>query len=157
MLRPQPPPKWADLLQPPAAGKQALLLAMSGIGSHGRVTFASWPAPVRAAATSATRAAGPPAPAPATAATRRCIAMPTDCSAMLPLFADKTGSRASVIGAGLAGLTAAKALSGQFDSVTVLERDNWTANVAEVRAASLVGGHATPASERQQANTRCGI
>ncbi|KAL4425541.1 hypothetical protein ABPG75_009557 [Micractinium tetrahymenae] len=43
----------------------------------------------------------------------------------------KKASHAVVIGAGLAGLTAAKALAAHFQTVTVLERDEWTANVAE--------------------------
>lgn len=42
-----------------------------------------------------------------------------------------SASSTTCAGAGLAGLTAAKALAPHFESVTVLERDAWTANVAE--------------------------
>jgi cation diffusion facilitator CzcD-associated flavoprotein CzcO len=41
------------------------------------------------------------------------------------------GRQAAVIGAGMGGLAAAKALSGYFDGVTVLDRDSLPANLRD--------------------------
>lgn len=46
---------------------------------------------------------------------------------------DGAGTQAVVLGAGLAGLTAAKALSAHFDLVVVVERDSWEGEGLENR------------------------